>query len=72
MQAFLKMDHNIEQLFCQTKTFLVADTQLYKRLCPSIRPSVGPSRSSWKVGKRVFPPLPTNTQLMDVYPALLA
>ena len=26
--------------------FLVADTQLYKRLCPSVRPSVGPSRSS--------------------------
>ena len=23
--------------------FLVADTQLYKRLCPSVRPSVGPS-----------------------------
>ena len=22
--------------------FLVADTQLYKRLCPSVRPSVGP------------------------------
>ena len=27
-------------LFC---LFLVADTQLYKRLCPSIGPSVGPS-----------------------------
>ena len=25
------------------KQFLVADTQLYKRLCPSVRPSVGPS-----------------------------
>ena len=23
--------------------FLIADTQLYKRLCPSVRPSVGPS-----------------------------
>ena len=23
--------------------FLVADTQLYKRLCPSVGPSVGPS-----------------------------
>ena len=26
--------------------FLVADTQLYKRLCPSVRPSVG-----WSVGE---------------------
>ena len=54
--------------------FLVADTQLYKRLCLSVRRSVGrlvgPSRSSWKVGKRVFPPLPTRPQLMAVYPAL--
>ena len=23
--------------------FLVTDTQLYKRLCPSVRPSIGPS-----------------------------
>ena len=28
--------------------FLVADTQLYKRLCPSVRPSVG-----WSVGRSV-------------------
>ena len=53
------------------KAFLVADTQLYKRLCPSVGRSVGPSRSSWKVGKRAFPPLPTRPQLMAVYPALL-
>ena len=46
--------------------FLVADTQLYKRLCPSVHWSVGrlvgwlvgPSRSSRKVGKHAFPPLP--------------
>ena len=43
-------------------SFLVADTQLYKRLCPSVRPlvrwSVGPSvrrrSSSWKVWKWAF------------------
>ena len=56
--------------------FLVADTQLYKRLCPSVRPSVGwlvgPSRSSLNVGKRAFPHLPTRPQLVAVYPALLA
>ena len=53
--------------------FLVADTQLYKRLCPSLgRPVgrlVGPSHSSWKVGKGAFRPLPTRPQLMAVYPA---
>ena len=27
--------------------FLVADTQLYKRLCPSIRPSVRPLVRPW-------------------------
>ena len=27
----------------RTYPFLVADTQLYKRLCPSVGPSVGPS-----------------------------
>ena len=32
--------------------------------------SVGPSRSSWKVGKRAFLPLPTRPQLMAVHPAL--
>ena len=40
-------------------------------VCPSVRPSVDPSRSSWKVGKRAFPPLPTRPQLVAVYPALL-
>ena len=35
-------------------TFLVADTQLYKRLCPSVRWSVHLGSSSWKVGKRAF------------------
>ena len=35
--------------------FLVADTQLYKRLCPSVRRSVRPSvTTSRKVGKRAF------------------
>ena len=31
---------------------------------------VGPSHSSWKVGKRAFPPLPTRQQPKAVYPAL--
>ena len=31
---------------------------------------VGPSHSSWKVGKRAFPPLPNRPQLVAVYPAL--
>ena len=35
-------------------TFLVADTQLYKRLCPSVRPSVGPL-VRWSVGPSVGP-----------------
>ena len=34
--------------------FLVADTQLFKRLCPSVGRAVGPSISSRKVGKRAF------------------
>ena len=57
--------------------FLVADTQLYKSLCPSvrrsIRRSVGPSvNTSRNVWKRAFPPLPTRPQLeLAVYPALL-
>ena len=51
--------------------FLVADAQLYKRLCPSVRWSVRRSWwSSWKVGKRAYPPLPTHPQLVAVYPAL--
>ena len=44
--------------------FLVADKRLYKRLCPSIRPSVGRSvNTSRKVEKRAFPPLPTRPRL---------
>ena len=51
--------------------FLVADTQLYKRLCLSVGTSVGPWWSSWKVWKRAFRPLPTRPQLvLAVYPAL--
>ena len=43
--------------------FLVADTQLYKRICPSVSPSVGPlvrlpvcpsGSTSQKVDRRVF------------------
>ena len=56
----------------EKKKFLVADTQLYKRLCPSVGRLVGRlvSRLSWKVRKRAFPPLPTRPQLMALYPAL--
>ena len=52
--------------------FLVADTQLYKSLCPSVGPSVGPSvNTSGKVWKCAFSPLPTRPQLvLAVYPAL--
>ena len=35
-------------------SFLVADTQLYKRLCPSVGPSVGPLVIELKRGKRAF------------------
>ena len=53
--------------------FLVADTQLYKRLCPSVRPLVGRSvTTSRKVRKRAFPPLPIRPQLVAVYPALFS
>ena len=54
-------------------SFLVADTQLYKSLCPSVRRSVRRSvNTSRKVWKRAFPPLPTRPQLvLAVYPALL-
>ena len=39
---------------------------------PLVRWSVGPSRSSRKVGKHAFPPLPTRPRLvLAVYPALL-
>ena len=34
----------------ERKRFLVADTQLYKRLCPSVRPLVGRS-VGWSVGR---------------------
>ena len=55
--------------------FLVADKRLYKRLCPSVRPSVGWSVGPWtrveKWGKHAFPPLPTRPRLvLAVYPAL--
>ena len=54
-----------------TSVFLHADTQLYKRLCPSVHRLVGRSVDmSRKVGKRAFPPLPTRPQLVAVYPAL--
>ena len=33
----------MEMIFFEPTSFLVADTQLYKSLCPSVRPSVGPS-----------------------------
>ena len=46
----------------------------HKRPCLSVRWSVGwsvgPSYSSWKVGKCAFLPLPTRPQLVAVYPAL--
>ena len=35
------------------KWFLVADTQLYKRLCPSVGPSVGPPGISQKMKSQV-------------------
>ena len=60
------------KVFFIPPSFLVADTQLYKRLCLSVGRSVGPTRSSWKVGKRAFPPLPTRSQLVAVYPALFS
>ena len=39
---FLSFLYEYEFEICDL-AFLVADTQLYKRLCPSVRPSVGPS-----------------------------
>ena len=72
---------DLSMQFLNLTNFLVADTQLYKSLCPSVRrsvcrsvrPSVGPSvNTSRKVWKRAFPPLPTRPQLvLAVYPALL-
>ena len=57
-------------------SFWVADTQLYKRLCLSVRWSINPlvrpsSSMSRKVEKRAYPPLPTRPQLVAVYQALL-
>ena len=62
--------------------FSVADTQLNKRFCPSVRRSIGPSvhRSamvieleSVKTGISAIPPLPTHLQLvLAVYPALFS
>ena len=55
--------------------FLVADKRLYKRLCPSVRPSVGLSVGNDRVRKcenTHFPPPPTRPRLvLAVYPALL-
>ena len=63
-------------------SFLIVDTQLYKRLCLSIHPLVsrlvvqlvGQSvNTSRKVLKSAFSPLPTRPQLvLAVYPALLS
>ena len=55
--------------------FLVADMQLYKRLCPSVRPlvcwSVGPSvMIKLESVKTSISALPTRPQLVAVYPAL--
>ena len=47
------------------------DTQLYKRLCPSVRPLVGRSVTlELKSGKTRISALPTRPQLVAVYPAL--
>ena len=52
-----------------SRILLIADSQLYKRLCPSVRPSVGWSvgplvSTSRKVWKCAYPPLPTRPQLV--------
>ena len=63
--------HISSNVFASLSAFLVADTQLYERLCPSVGRSVGPLVStSRKVEKRAYPPLPNRPQLMAVYPAL--
>ena len=63
---------HVQDWFFYPMQFLVADTQLYKKLCPSVRWSVDPSLStSRKVGKRACPPLPTRPQLAAVYLDLL-
>jgi len=40
--------------FINVKFFLVADTQLYKRLCPSVRPSIGSGHRVEKWGNERF------------------
>ena len=41
---------HISKLLILTPFFLVADTQLYKRLCPSVGPSVRDDRvEKWKI-----------------------
>ena len=54
-------------------SFLVADTQLYKRLWPYVGLLVGRLVRGDRVEKweNAFLPLPTRPQLMAVYPALL-
>ena len=46
--SFLGMDHVLDFCadFLKVRLVLVADTQLYKRLCPFVRPSVRPGSSS--------------------------
>ena len=48
------MGSKLYLMIVRHETFLVADTQLYKRLCPSIRLSVRPQPTSQKVEKRAF------------------
>ena len=63
----------IERIFVvKSHLFLVADTQLYKRLCPSVGPSVRRS-VRWSVmieSKSGKTRLPARPQLMAVYLAL--
>ena len=54
-ENLVKFGNHVETKLLE-RVFLVADTQLYKRLCPSVRPSVRPSvgpsvTTSGKVGK---------------------
>ena len=79
LNKVLEHDSKLNLLLLTIFLFLVADTHLYKRLCPSVRPlvrssvwpSVRPSIStSQKVGKLAYPPLPTRPQLVAMYPAL--
>jgi len=45
-----RVNLNVDSLFACQDEFLVADTQLCKRLCPSVRPSVrrGDRVEKWK------------------------